>query len=615
MLPIRPHPIPNESLRGYIGRVALANGYSGPDWMMRHLSGKALHQSTLATISAAIGKSTSQLAGLEGIIPGDTDARHLCVLGGRRLPSDFWRLSLRQICPRCLAESGFAEASWEDMRRVTCAIHQTTLVDACPSCSQPLSWTLGGLTRCQCGMDLCSVEPEAASSSLLVAERYAFGGTESSNPPFPAVWLDLSDRQRLKLISLLGDLAPSAEAMACITHAKVRLAMQTAGRILSDWPAGLMKALEAIDRGEPSLRRSLGRFLAKVDALPTSPAYAPLREGIAHYVGDVRTAPCHPQVLKHRNATAFRKRSVGIAQASAELALARGSVKKLIRAGRLAGRVAAAGKRCFTSINPDAVEAYRSLRTASLTAVEVRRELGLSRRRFRELCQAGILPVLEGRNETEQAVWRIDRNRLDVLNRQLDNTASASPTKATENVISLATACRTRLIDGELALTLNAILDGRLPVIGRLKGLAVIPSLVVDADRHLELRDEWRTEQSNTLSIVEVAEQMAVKQEVAYHLVRQGLLHTTTAETRRRNQRVAMQQLQEFKAEYVWLRDLAQGAHTSPKHLRALLDQEGIRPISGPDIDGGRQTLFRRACLRASPAILSAVSLSEDVAT
>ena len=615
MLPIRPHPIPNESLRGYIGRVALANGYSGPDWMMRHLSGKALHQSTLATISAAIGKSTSQLAGLEGIIPGDTDARHLCVLGGRRLPSDFWRLSLRQICPRCLAESGFAEASWEDMRRVTCAIHQTTLVDACPSCSQPLSWTLGGLTRCQCGMDLCSVEPEAASSSLLVAERYAFGGTESSNPPFPAVWLDLSDRQRLKLISLLGDLAPSAEAMACITHAKVRLAMQTAGRILSDWPAGLMKALETIDRGEPSLRRSLGRFLSKVDALPTAPAFVPLREAISHYVGEVRTAPCHPQVLKHRNATAFRKRSVGIARASAELALARGSVKKLIRAGRLAGRVAAAGKRCFTSIPPNAVEAYRSLRTASLTTREVRLEFGLSRDRFRELCHAGILPVLEGRDQTEQAVWRIDRHRLDVLKRQLDDAASASPTEATENVISLATACRTRLIEGELALTLSAILDGRLPVIGRLKGLAVIPSLVVDADRHLELRDEWRTEQSNTLSIVEVAEQMAVKQEVAYHLVRQGLLQTATAATHRRNQRVAMQQLQEFKTAYVWLRDLARGARTSPKHLRTLLDKEGIRPISGPDVDGCRQTLFRRACLQARPAILGTISLPEDVAT
>lgn len=403
--------------------------------------------------------------------------------------------------------------------------------------------------------------------------------------------------------------------MACITHAKVRLAMQTAGRILSDWPAGLMKALETIDRGEPSLRRSLGRFLSKVDALPTAPAFVPLREAISHYVGEVRTAPCHPQVLKHRNATAFRKRSVGIAQASAELALARGSVKKLIRAGRLAGRVAAAGKRCFTSINPDAVEAYRSLRSASLTTAEVRRELGLSPDRFRELCQAGILPVLEGRTETEQAVWRIDRDRLYVLKRQLDNAVIPSHTETTEDVISLATACRTRLIEGELALTLSAILDGRLPVIGRLKGLALIPSLVVDADRHLELRDEWRTEQSNTLSIVEVAEQMAVKQEVAYHLVRQGLLQTATAATHRRNQRVAMQQLQEFKTAYVWLRDLARGAHTSPKHLRTLLDKEGIRPISGPDVDGCRQTLFRRECLQARPAILGTISLPEDVAT
>ncbi|WP_157282112.1 hypothetical protein [Thauera terpenica] len=162
---------------------------------------------------------------------------------------------------------------------------------------------------------------------------------------------------------------------------------------------------------------------------------------------------------------------------------------------------------------------------------------------------------------------------------------------------------------------MNAILDGRLPVIGRLTGLSLIPSLVVDADRHLQLRDEWRAEHSRTLSVMEVAEAMAVKQEVAYHLVRQGLLHTTTAETRRRNQRVAMQQLQEFKTEYVWLRDLAQGAHTSPKHLRALLDQEGIRPISGPDVDGCRQTLFRRACLQARPAILGTISPSEDVAT
>ena len=146
---------------------------------------------------------------------------------------------------------------------------------------------------------------------------------------------------------------------------------------------------------------------------------------------------------------------------------------------------------------------------------------------------------------------------------------------------------------------------------------AAVPfdAVVVDADRHLELRDEWRTEQSNTLSIVEVAEQMAVKQEVAYHLVRQGLLQTATAATHRRNQRVAMQQLQEFKTAYVWLRDLARGARTSPKHLRTLLDKEGIRPISGPDVDGCRQTLFRRACLQARPAILGTISLPEDVAT
>ncbi|KAI5915566.1 hypothetical protein [Thauera sp. 2A1] len=362
-----------------------------------------------------------------------------------------------------------------------------------------------------------------------------------------------------------------------------------------------MKALETIDGGEPSLRRSLGRFLSKVDALPTSPAYGPLKEGIAYYVGAIRTAPSHPQVLKHRNATTSRKKTVGIAQASDQLALTRGSVKKLIRAGRLAGRVATAGRRCFTAIAPEAVAAYRSLRTASLTTSEVRLEFGLSRDRFRELCQAGILPVLEGRHQTDQAVWRIDRSRLDMLKRQLDDAVNVSPTEATRNVISLATACRTRLMEGELALTLKAILDGRLPVIARREGLALIPSLVISADNHLQLRDEWRAKQSRSISVMEAAAHMAVKQEVAYHLIRRGLLQTTTTSgPRRRNQRVPIEQLQAFEAKYVWLRELALGAGTSPKHLRTLLEKEGIRPIAGPGIDGCRQTLFNRESLRGS---------------
>jgi hypothetical protein len=112
-----------------------------------------------------------------------------------------------------------------------------------------------------------------------------------------------------------------------------------------------------------------------------------------------------------------------------------------------------------------------------------------------------------------------------------------------------------------------------------------------------ELRD-WhaRTHQApcSTLSIQDVAERIGVKQEVAYALVRSGLLPTVgmDAGTKRDGRGVTPSALETFGQRYAFARDLAKQLGRSPKAIVEKLRLLGLRPVCGPLIDGCRQILY-----------------------
>lgn len=89
---------------------------------------------------------------------------------------------------------------------------------------------------------------------------------------------------------------------------------------------------------------------------------------------------------------------------------------------------------------------------------------------------------------------------------------------------------------------------------------------------------------------------MKLKEQVAYQLVRAGLLATEIIpENGRPLTLIPTKALNDFEAAFVSAVTLALRLKTSPRHLTQLLQEEGVQPVTGPTVDGGRQTFFRTA--------------------
>jgi hypothetical protein len=105
--------------------------------------------------------------------------------------------------------------------------------------------------------------------------------------------------------------------------------------------------------------------------------------------------------------------------------------------------------------------------------------------------------------------------------------------------------------------------------------------------------------EGRTLSVVEAAAELGVKQEVAYHWVRIGLLKTVTVDSPMESgRRITEAALEAFRSEYVTAAEYARVHRLGWKWAARHLIEFGVQAVSGPSVDGARQFLFRRADLQ-----------------
>jgi predicted XRE-type DNA-binding protein len=111
---------------------------------------------------------------------------------------------------------------------------------------------------------------------------------------------------------------------------------------------------------------------------------------------------------------------------------------------------------------------------------------------------------------------------------------------------------------------------------------------------------QWRSslrkgETEIQLSVVDIAARLGVKQEVAYHLVRIGLIRSKSGVIGRRECRlVQVPDLEQFESMYVSCSSLAKASATSPKRIVESLRLQGVHPIAGPSVDRCRQYFFKK---------------------
>ena len=144
-----PQPYDDESLASYILRLAEANYYESPHWILRLADCSA---NRVLKFALHDSKAT-KLSRLTGINDGILQSKAFKAIRERYIVSYEVNQKAIHLCPECLKESTYARLVWDFKINKVCHIHRCNLVNKCPQCHQKIQWSRPSITKCKCGFD------------------------------------------------------------------------------------------------------------------------------------------------------------------------------------------------------------------------------------------------------------------------------------------------------------------------------------------------------------------------------------------------------------------------------------------------------------------------------
>lgn len=278
---IRPLAEPDESLRGYLLRLAQANGHPGAGWIIGELWGTekagALGASQIAMLERLAGLAAADVAALGSVWVGKARAR---LTAGVEIGR--WWIDLRRpkICPMCLKERAVLRPVWDHSYVVACPRHGCEMLAACPRCARPLDWRRRWVDRCCGDAPLQDTRPRAADDGVVDIVRLIARAAGVAAPPPSAASLALVGHLDMAGLGLLVPHLAAAAGMPGVTSRspmppdKAKEVVARAGAVLGDWPGAFHRAIErdrvpeaastttSIAAEFPTVHRVVSRFRA-----------------------------------------------------------------------------------------------------------------------------------------------------------------------------------------------------------------------------------------------------------------------------------------------------------------------------------------------------------------
>jgi hypothetical protein len=244
------------------------------------------------------------------------------------------------------------------------------------------------------------------------------------------------------------------------------------------------------------------------------------------------------------------------------------------------------------------IEALRHAIASSANRKQSYRILGVPKKVFRELLRAGIVPPPSGGPLTELRgleAWRVAD--LEALVCRLEQHVLGGKLLA-KDAVTVGQAARSGSNLGlGTADVLRAVMSGQLIPAGldtKARGIRRLRFRMFDVRTWVE---RVARERVPTLCVNDAARLLRAKPEVCYQWVNNGLLPTISVpgDRAQMGRRVREEDIAAFRQRYVtatWLRDEGYGLGRA---LAERIIRLGVKPVSGPSVDGLRLYLFPRA--------------------
>lgn len=481
-----------------------------------------------------------------------------------------------RICPACLeGEDLFWRSEWGEVGVYWCSTHLYWLVDTCPACERQIRWRGVTLRACGCGLELRCFERLAVSESV-----FRFAGVQSQDQLLTR-WLGA--------LSNFGLAAKAWKRVQSEVPSDVRNCLSVGASILASWPARFHMLLnvvrvtpevagpQAINAAYPGLMRAVGR-------LPLQRHRSMLLNVISDYVKDSQSSD-HP--LFGRNPK-VRQASASITKTAKQLGTTGRRLRQVIPEV-LSGRVLMSvtqGRRTRGVLFPQDAQQVQVWMEDHISVTAAAQMLGLSAKRVGALIQSGHLSSWQQRVSRRSCLALIDAlGAVAIVGRPLGDQTIVGEAMRLWVPAHWTLRFVQALRRGEIAVFWSGN-DKPRP-----GDLSVSRSDVVS----------WSMTQipdiDDALTVPQVAQYLGVKQEVAYHLVRIGLLETNTQKLNRRAaQVVPRQSLRRFEQRVEPLAKAASRAGVEPRLGLDWAKRSGQVLLCGPSIDGCRQYFVEIAC-------------------
>ncbi|WP_417842056.1 TniQ family protein [Terasakiella sp.] len=426
-------PIQNESLVGYLIRIAELNRYPRMSWI-GNLAGVTLTEETLSkmgthldNLAKVVGVPAAEMKSLCYYVSAKGNNSHVVLSMGEIISKQYFYWPSERVCFSCLREKGFISGLW-DLKAVThCPEHGEMLRKACPVCKEPVTFNRGRLAPCLPGCQYSGEGRECSDSvrALMQLISNKFLGTEFdlAEHGFPKQIVDSDLYTLLQTISFLAMRSWRGEGdidhgwLDARPETVIERMTHTSGALVN-WPFGYFKFLDGIcaGKGAPDgaivMHWMFGGFYKNLVSQKWRLQF--LLDGLQDYVSyrlNDQVLPgreCPPQPKK-RDRWIYTPSFIACKQ----LGLGYQEFRRLIGKHYLQNKTFNTSYGEMVCVHRDSMQEYLETRIRLVERKELADELGLSLHSLYSLSVANILNAFHSPEKDAWPKWWYDRQVVD----------------------------------------------------------------------------------------------------------------------------------------------------------------------------------------------------------
>jgi hypothetical protein len=628
-VPFRVDPLPLESPRGYLCRVAGAHCYDRPGWLVQ-LAG--LRLSELESESCAIAKvlrlePDEWLAMLYRHVKG-VERFEQRSFQGRVVRSDQFNYRHPRICPHCLREQPVWWAAWDLALVAACPKRRCVLIDQCPTCERKIGWHRPAVHQCRCGADLRKIATTAASASLAAINTIIYRGAafipnapaelELNNFHLPAELMQLGFGSLLRLIrflGLIGDKDRLRRKQRPFPRTDLRAAIHASEatiETLRDWPRPFREALtrmvpeQVSDPAALKFSDIFGNFYRHLFRVLPRREFGFLHDAFERFVIEDWKGLVRGQ---HRFFSAATRRHSQWMPAEEAEKIAHVNSKRivaLVRQGEIEGifsKVSRGQGRSEYWIKRESLNSWIGARDLELAqymrSPEAQRTLGLKHATVLRVAAVGLIRYARGAERYFPTGYHFLREDVMKIKNAFDHHAAPTVQDYDKpgGLIALRHALKNYLgRDLGLPAVIRAVIDGSpVPVActKRFRGITGYLFLSDDLRKYRPVL-EVKVPAGGFLNYREAASMLGTRTEVIRSLVAQGVLSTPTEYRDGFSKLVPARDVPRFAERYVAAPVLAKCLHLDHRSAVSYLKKLAMPVLSIPVPDKGHALFLSR---------------------